>query len=184
MSPLTRLVTRIKQSKPVTFIVRIDHKISDWLEHFVRSHSVVSKFFVFFKEITNFVGIPLILIILFLNLPLQRAVKLSVLWILILLFIEYVVKNVIKRKRPYHIDGKWAGTEKIKSFSFPSSHAYVAGFLTTIWLLLHLPAAYFFVPIFLLLPISRVALNYHFFVDVITGFVLGVLVAVLGIMLI
>ncbi len=90
---------------------------------------------------------------------------------------EVLLKNIIKRKRPYHvIEGTRLITEGAHGYSFPSGHTSSTFGLAT-GLSLHFPKWYVIGPSFLyatIVALSRPYLGAHYPSDLIAGAVLGV----------
>ena len=101
--------------------------------------------------------------------------------ILALLPLSTVAKLVARRQRPVSI---YTESMKIKSYSFPSSHAYssmlAGGFVGIFLLSLGGAAAFVFAPLILLVivlvGIARVFLGAHFPSDVLGGFLLAIVI--------
>lgn len=95
---------------------------------------------------------------------------------------EVIMKNIIRRTRPYHIiEGTRLITEGAHGFSFPSGHSSSSVGLAT-GLSLHFPKWYFIIPSYLYatsVMLSRPYLGAHYPSDLLAGAVLGALCQVL-----
>lgn len=95
---------------------------------------------------------------------------------------EVILKNIIQRKRPYHvIEGARLITEGASGYSFPSGHSSSSVGLAT-GLSLHFPKWYVIAPSFLyagVVMLSRPYLGAHYPTDLLAGAVLGALCQVL-----
>jgi membrane-associated phospholipid phosphatase len=90
---------------------------------------------------------------------------------------EFILKNTIRRKRPYHvIEGTRLITEGAHGFSFPSGHSSSTFSLAT-GLSLHFPKWYVIAPSFAyatIVALSRPYLGAHYPSDLLAGAILGV----------
>ena len=168
-----KVVSKIKTNPVVRWFVKIDQVISNTLEYHVRYSHKLASLFVIYKQLVDIVGFPIAGVTLFFLAP--KGPLLVGAWLFMTLINELVLKNIFKRSRPFMVDGDWSEKSHLFGYSFPSNHAYVAGFFVTVWLTLHLPYLKLVLIIFTLLPISRVVLNYHFVSDVTVGFIIGIL---------
>ncbi len=95
---------------------------------------------------------------------------------------EVIMKNIIRRARPYHvIEGTRLITEGAHGFSFPSGHSSSSVGLAT-GLSLHFPKWYVIIPSYLYataVMLSRPYLGAHYPSDLLAGAVLGALCQVL-----
>lgn len=89
---------------------------------------------------------------------------------------EILLKNIIQRKRPYHvIEGTRLITAGAHGYSFPSGHSSSTFGLAT-GLSLHFPKWYVIAPSFLyatIVALSRPYLGFHYPSDLLAGAVLG-----------
>ena len=88
----------------------------------------------------------------------------------------FVLKRIISRTRP---DGDWGNVyRKTDPYSFPSGHAVRGGLI--LMLAIHTFSQNWIVLLFaiwaILMILSRVATGVHYFLDVIAGFLLGLLI--------
>jgi undecaprenyl-diphosphatase len=104
----------------------------------------------------------------------------GIVFILIFLLIDFGLKNIVHRARPF-VDMPFLTIHTIlpSSYSFPSSHAALSGaalfMITRAW-----PGARAFVTVCaltLLVSLSRVVLKVHYPSDVVCGYCLGLLTA-------
>jgi len=90
---------------------------------------------------------------------------------------EFLLKNTIRRKRPYHvIEGTRLITKGASGFSFPSGHSSSTFSLAT-GLSLHFPKWYVIAPSFAyatIVALSRPYLGAHYPSDLVAGAILGV----------
>ena len=173
-----QIVSKIKSSKFVQFFASIDRKISNALEYKVRYSPKLASLFILFKQLIDLIGFPVFGVLLFITAP--QGNLLTGLWLTVLILNELIVKRIFKRQRPFMFDGDWSEKSHLFGYAFPSSHAYTAGFFITVWLSLHLPYPKIMIPMFTIIPISRVVLNYHYVGDVVIGTLIGVAWAIIS----
>ena len=94
----------------------------------------------------------------------------------------YLIKKILKRKRP---EGEWGGIyRKQDPHSFPSGHAVRAGLIICLaWHTFGMPLVLLFIIWGLVMTLSRVVMGVHYFSDIVAGILLGLLIGVLAIAL-
>lgn len=96
--------------------------------------------------------------------------------------VNVLIKNIIKRKRPYQVNKEINILTKLPSdYSFPSGHTSVTAAATIITIyygvIYNLGAVYIIVNIIflVLMGFSRIYLRVHYFTDVICGLIIGII---------
>ncbi len=173
MAMLIKLTQKIKRLTFIQYLAKLDRKISNSLEYKVRYSPKLASLFILYKYIVDALGFPIFGAIMLFSAP--KGLIITISWIIMFTFNEFILKNIFKRSRPFMFDGDWSEKTQMFGYSFPSTHACNAGYLLVMWLSFHLPYSKILIPTFILLPISRIVLNYHFLGDVVSGFLLGVL---------
>ena len=158
-------------------LLEIDERLSDAIEHHVRATPILRSWAIFFREFTNIILIPYAFLVVLMH---TRGFwgKLASLFLGMLLWIivEFGIKKIFKRERPYKKDGEWGPHLPIEGYSFPSSHATLLGYLATF---IFLKTKAIFLPSLLVFgAINRIFLNYHYISDVLVGLVLGFTAAI------
>lgn len=109
--------------------------------------------------------------------------KMVSVFILFASYITYVtslaIKEVIKRPRPMDAYQELSVMGSVKFFSFPSTHSALIAVIATILCVKYKKLGFVLIPAALLVGVSRVYLGHHFPTDVLAGFVLGVIIALL-----
>lgn len=104
----------------------------------------------------------------------------SAIAVILLLPLATVVKLFFRRARPATL---YVSNMRIKSYSFPSSHAYSAalagGYLATLVWPVSVLAGAMMLAIALLIGVSRVRIGAHYPTDVVAGWMLGLTVLLL-----
>ncbi|MHA1829808.1 MAG: phosphatase PAP2 family protein [Candidatus Heimdallarchaeaceae archaeon] len=91
-----------------------------------------------------------------------------------------IVKTIVKRERPNHLMVK-EYIAKVDYYSFPSGHSTRA-IVFSIMMTYYYPVfGWIFILWGLIIAFTRIALDLHYFFDVITGIILGIFGGVLGI---
>lgn len=168
----------------------IDYIVANAIYNFNKS---TNNFFTpFLKFITVSGNLGLIFIIVSLILLIFKKTRVVGIQILISLLLGTIIVNIIKpivrRDRPfinessdYYIFYTYAGSLKQSGFSLPSGHTCAAASFGFI-LFLKYPKKYSYV--YLLIPLifgfTRIYFNVHYFTDVLLGFVIGVVVAIIS----
>ncbi len=119
------------------------------------------------------------------------------------LFVNVIIKNIVKRSRPLILKSEDARFEPIiesnlnqrvpvgekrgialltnyscpKDYSFPSSHAATAFAAATVFAVFDKKRKYFYYLLAILISFSRLYLGCHFFFDVLAGGVIGYLIS-------
>ena len=177
---MRKIFARLRNIPTIQKLIQKDRELSSKLANYIESHKKLFLFFNWFRVITNLVGIPLYLYLLFTRVQtLLDFFIIIIFWLISGIVIELGIKRIFARLRPFaktNITKLWRlQVKKPTGYSFPSGHGFHTGFMITLAIILHLPLWPVVVLIALLVAISRVALGFHYFSDVITGFILGIL---------
>jgi undecaprenyl-diphosphatase len=134
----------------------------------------------FMKEITFFGGffIYCLFIILFYLLEMNNLLIVFLWGFLLLHLIPILIRMVYFKERPKRIPYEHF-LEKLAVASFPSVHTARAFFIGAVLYLESVLVGSLFLLIAFLVGFSRIYLRRHYFVDVLFGAILGVLIAVL-----
>jgi|GEM_PF-6213201 len=172
-------------------MIELDRIITKILQN---ENKYVIRFFSIIRQLSNpyafvFLGIYLIVAGIK-NLGLTLFI-----WISSWLLVEFGLKNLIKRKRPGDAPSLVADNNEGRSvfvklinrvfhkgqgYSFPSSHSFNVGIavVMSVAYIDNLILKSMSVLLFALIALSRVVLKHHYFLDVVSGCILGVLVGV------
>lgn len=101
----------------------------------------------------------------------------SVSLLLTFVLVNYLVKPIVHRPRPITL------SNCPKDFSFPSSHAAIAGAAACILSFFDKKRRFFYWIIALLISLSRIYLGCHYFIDVVAGVFIGYLISMLTLIL-
>src|SRR5437868_71193 len=165
--------------------MNFDQSIVEWLNH--NRIRPLDDFFIFITDTASFVAYSITAIILiYAFYKRQTATKLKGLQILcsILLstLVVTVIKNIIKRQRPYEIDMLIEKLSVGGGFSFPSGHTADAFVMATSVSLLLTKKKWWLFPLWiwaLMIAYSRILLGVHYLSDVLASMVIGVFIAFL-----
>jgi undecaprenyl-diphosphatase len=94
------------------------------------------------------------------------------------LMVNYVLKNIFQRPRPY-VTYHLVAPHCPKDFSFPSGHAALAFAAASILVIHDRKRHYIYLIIAAFIALSRVYLNCHYFFDIIGGGLTGTLISAL-----
>ncbi len=109
--------------------------------------------------------------------PLRAAVFAALVTILITAAIVFGIKYTVRRERPR--DPAGFVTIKYDKYSFPSGHSARMSALGGAVLFFHLPLGLLLLALSVLVATARVAIGIHFAGDVLVGWLIGMLIALL-----
>jgi membrane-associated phospholipid phosphatase len=169
---------KIRSTKVVVYLVDSDRKLSRFIYSFKPESSLINNII---KLLTSGYGLSLLGLLSLLttkNIILTIAVF-AFIFIFNSIVVELMLKRIVKRARPGFT------TNKLRSFSFPSTHAASVGM--GIGHVLVNQSLYQFSPIVLpilmawvlLIISSRVLYGHHYVFDVVFGLLLGLLFSLL-----
>ena len=100
----------------------------------------------------------------------------------------YLIKNIVRRPRPFIDETSeyykfWveAGKLEVSSYSFPSGHSTISmAFAVSLFLTSNKKYSYVFFIFPLLIGLTRIYFNVHFFSDVIGGFFVAILFSIIS----
>lgn len=93
-------------------------------------------------------------------------------------FIANIFKNIFKINRPF-VDLNINPLVRDVGFSFPSEHATVFMAITVSMFLINKKAGFVFLFLTILIGLSRVVIGVHYPVDIIGGFVVGIIISMI-----
>lgn len=156
---------------------KFDSGLILWIQENLRN-PVLDKFFVLVTRLGD-KGIIWIILSLFLIIPKKTrriGIMCLVALIISLLFNNIIIKNIIKRSRPFHQITDLRNLVNAKGYSFPSGHTSSSFACATV-MFGNLPKKYGIVMIMLaaLIGFSRIYTGVHYPLDVLGGIVTGLL---------
>ncbi len=180
MTSLQRNLRTLIKTSHLKHVVRLDHKFTSQIHDWVYNHSLFLHTFMIIRILLNAFGLPFFALIAIKYIKNNNLLfKIFIVWLLAELTIELIIKPFFARLRPEcHTQNITIGPlhfAKPQSFSFPSGHSFNAGYIMILTWLLPIPLK---IPITLtamLVAFSRIALGFHYIVDVIVGLLIGLL---------
>ncbi len=94
---------------------------------------------------------------------------------------NYVVKPLVGRIRPCNVENAAMLIERMNDFSFPSMHTATAFSISVVVFIKNKLAGSALVILSLLIGVSRIYLNVHYFTDVLAGAAFGTVFALLSV---
>lgn len=185
MNKLQRRVRTFIRTPPIKQLVAIDHKLTSRFHDWVYAHTYLLHLFMAIRVILNVLGLPLFFIIAIKYIANKKLLlKIFIVWLIAEILIELVAKPFFARIRPecktYNVKIGPFHFSKPKSFSFPSGHSFNAGYIIALTWLLPIPYKMLITLTALLVALSRVALGFHYFIDIFTGLMIGLLLGFLA----
>jgi len=165
-------------------LIYFDIVITNFLKNFLPHHHFFDLFFSFFSLKGNaiFVWILVIIIALFLEEKKHPGIskndkKFIIVFTLSFLttafLVNYPLKNFFHRPRPNQLISTTCPTD----FSFPSGHAATAFAAATVLTFFDKKRRFFYSTIAFLIAYSRIYLGCHYFLDVLAGGVVGIIIS-------
>lgn len=167
-----------------------DQGITSFLKNLIPHNIFFNYLFSFFSLKGNSIIVWLLVILIVVILEerknpgvSKRDKKFIILFVASLLLTSLIVdiglKNLFRRSRPI-LDTKYFILNTIscpKDFSFPSGHAATAFAAATILVYFDKKRKWFYYTVAVLISFSRIYLGCHYFLDVITGAIIGYLIS-------
>ena len=165
-------------------LIYFDIVITNFLKNLLPHHHFFDLFFSFFSLKGNaiFVWILVIIIALFLEEKKHPGIskndkKFIIVFTLSFLttafLVNYPLKNFFHRPRPNQLISTTCPTD----FSFPSGHAATAFAAATVLTFFDKKRRFFYSTIAFLIAYSRIYLGCHYFLDVLAGGVVGIIIS-------
>jgi undecaprenyl-diphosphatase len=165
-------------------LIYLDTVITNFLKNLLPHNLFFDLFFSFFSLKGNaiFVWILVIIIALFLEEKKHPGISkkdkkfiiaFTLSFLLTALLVEYPLKNLFHRPRPNQLISTTCPTD----FSFPSGHAATAFSAATVLTFFDKKRRFFYYTIALLIAYSRLYLGCHYFLDVLGGGILGMVIS-------
>lgn len=154
----------------------MDTQITNFLNGLVPHNQFFSLFFSFFSLKASSLPIWFVIII-FLIVFEEKINKKFIVYFFISIAVTAVVvfglKNIIRRPRPPNLTYEVRVADCGKDFSFPSGHASIAFASATILAAFDKKRKWFYYLVAALIGLSRIYLQCHYFLDVLTGVAIG-----------
>jgi undecaprenyl-diphosphatase len=165
-------------------LIYFDIFITNFLKNLLPHNFFFDLFFSFFSLKGNaiFVWILVIIIALFLEEKKHPGISkndkkfiiaFTLSFLLTAFLVEYPLKNLFHRHRPNQLISTTCPT----NFSFPSGHAATAFSAATVLTFFDKKRRFFYSTIAFLIAYSRIYLGCHYFLDVLGGGVLGIIIS-------
>ncbi len=170
----------------------MDAVISEWILENTHGNDFINRLMFF---ITKFgVGyifwLIFILALLLFNLIKKKKISINILLMLIFLLLAHIIgecilKNIVKRFRPYHTYNGFVVFMNYYKYSLPSGYSFPSGhtfcaFTSAVSITLYKKKlGFILIPFAILIGFSRIFIGAHYFSDVLTGAILGTLLGVL-----
>ncbi|GAB4219405.1 MAG: phosphatase PAP2 family protein [Candidatus Microgenomates bacterium] len=172
-------------------IVKFDTQITIFLKNLFPHNLFFDTFFSFFSFVgsASILWLLIILIVLFFEEKAhpgisKRDKKFIIIFTLTIFFSflisEIVLKNIFRRPRPISTDFnqfQLIPTNYLKDFSFPSGHATIAFASATCLSFFDKKRRGLYYFFSTLIAYSRLYLSAHYFLDVVTGAIIGILIS-------
>jgi undecaprenyl-diphosphatase len=164
-------------------IIFIDYSFTNLLNKFIPHNVFFDYFFSFFSIIGTTTLIWIVLAILLIVFEEIKHKKFIIYFALSLittsLLVNVVIKNIIRRPRPtMEISNfKFQISNCPADFSFPSGHAATAFAAAAILAYFDKKRRWFYYTVAILISYSRIYLGCHYFLDVISGALIGYIIS-------
>lgn len=173
------------------FLTILDGQVTNFINIIIPHNQFFDYFFSFFSLRGSSILIWLFVIVITLILEERKSPgiqKRDVVFIIVFLlsfsvsFVtsDLILKNVIKRVRPYHSNTTLATASVAKSlaqcpknYSFPSSHAATAFAAAAVITAFDRKRKWLYYAVAVLISLSRIYLGCHYFFDILVGGVIG-----------
>ena len=158
-----------------------------FLESFSSLHckflDVIMLFFTYIGEV-GVIWIVLAVILLFFSKTRKCGIYLAIALILDALLVNLLIKNIVKRERPFEYSEKlkdyilYLKYKLPKDYSFPSGHTAVSFCASTVLTYFYKKKAIPAIIVTIIIALSRLYIGVHYPTDVLLGAIIGVVIGV------
>ncbi|MBI5123334.1 phosphatase PAP2 family protein [Candidatus Roizmanbacteria bacterium] len=156
----------------MSFLLSLDYFLTNFLNRLIPHNTFFDYFFSFFSMKGGSILIWMAIIVLLIIFE-EKINKKFILYFFVALGIMSIVvlglKNTVRRARPT--------TVCEKDFSFPSAHAATAFAAATVLTFFDKKRRRFYYSVAVLIGYSRIYLGCHYFLDVISGVIIGYIIS-------
>lgn len=162
----------------LAFFIGLDSFLTNIIIQLLPSNTFFDYFFLFLSFNWLMVVIAALIFLYFLHIESKQTKKFLIYFLASFLsvsvFVNIIVKNIIKRERPY-VANQIEALYCPDNFSFPSGHAAAAFAGAAIFSYFDKKRKWLYYSVALLVALSRIYLDCHYFFDVFVGAFLGYL---------
>lgn len=162
----------------INSLLDLDILITSWIHRLFPHNQFFNLFFSFFSLYGGSIAIWSTIMLFLIIFEEKRSHKFILSFIITFavtgLLVNYVIKNIVRRPRPSYVKTYSCPSD----FSFPSGHASVAFASAAIISFYDKKRKWVYYSVAILISLSRIYLGCHFFLDVITGSIIGHFIAV------
>ena len=157
----------------MSYILNLDYFLTNFLNKLIPHNILFDYFFSFFSMKGSLILIWTVIIVLLIIFEKKINKKFILKYFLVALVITSIVvfglKDTVRRARPT--------TVCEKDFSFPSAHAATAFAAAAIFTYFDKKRRWFYYAVAVLISYSRIYLGCHYFLDVISGAIIGYVIS-------
>jgi undecaprenyl-diphosphatase len=160
-------------------IMNFDQHIAEWINH--NRFRSLDQFFILFTDSASFVAYSIpVLFLIYAFIKKNRLLRINGLQMLCSILLNTllvtVIKNIVKRQRPYEMDNLIDKLTGGGGFSFPSGHTADAFVIASAVTLLLKRNRWLLIPLWtwaLIVGYSRIMLGVHYLSDVVASMLIG-----------
>lgn len=157
----------------------MDKKVSLYLYVITKRNKTLNNIIIFFNNVSSkFFFIVYIMVCIFLYIQQHGKIINFILYPLLLLISNNLLRILFKRHRPHTYLNFKDGYKK--SFSFPSNHSACSSVIACVCFFIHPTLGLFLLLCSFITGITRVMCGLHYLFDVLAGWLIGIIFGLIG----